>query len=125
MKGLECIWIFLVIIFFGYIGMVLFDEKDKNQLYIATQVKCDCDYNLPKYYSLVQDSVTGEYAIQYRVYSSQKFLSLHRYIFVSNFISKFGDSEEATVFRDSCKAKGFTREYFESLEREKKFIKVK
>lgn len=125
MKGVYSLFFtFLLIILVLMIGIIEFDKSDNNTLYISMFIEGDCDYKLPKGYLVVVDPVTGEYAISREGKYDNTYFELTRFVLIGNFTSEFAESKGATVFKDSCKVKGYAKKYFKSIQKTRNFIKL-
>lgn len=90
-----------------------------GELRYQRKVENSCSYKLPKYYQIVQDTISKKYAIEYTGVEGKYYFSKQ----FSN-ITPYGSKYDCEIFIDSCEAKLFVREYFELLESDREFIKV-
>lgn len=127
------IWVSLLGIF-CYGLWINLDEEEGKSFYIKYMVEEDCNYKLPIRYTLVAEPSSGQFAIKIlntaningRVIElSTGYLFLRRLSSGTGYISSYGASHEALLFKDSCKAKGFAKKFIESIPKEKEFIETK
>lgn len=95
------------VLFFFYLIVLDIDKNTGTELFKSYTVKSDCDFKLPNQYYLVKDSITSEYAIMFTHFGRPRnFLRVTRYNMIDNFYSDMSEAIDATIFKDSCKAKG-------------------
>ncbi len=106
------------VLFFFYLIVLDIDKNTGSELFKSYTVKSDCDFKLPNQYYLVKDSITSEYAIMFTHFGRPRnFLRVTRYNMIDNFYSDMSEAIDATIFKDSCKAKGFFKLYIVSKQK--------